>query len=557
MKTKLLLIQLIVFYLGGLSAQNYNMARHSQEDYTSNAVTINSKVYFLESSRDDSINIVTVGNTGQVLNKVKMNQPGNVSRMAKIGMSLDKKLLVTFWNRPGCDVGFDDIVFKKYDTTGALIFQVVPSTNNGIRDFTQHPDSSFYLVDNTQIFHFSKTGQQLTGLNNLNLSDIRCIKALSNGNLLLNCTDNGQRKNRIMTTAGVAVYDQVTTHTITSFWESSSGALYAKNTSGSILSYSANLNLLANSANAIGLVAAADLQLRNDSIFCTGSIFPGLPWYGILSSTLGVLYQTQSPYPGVAPTGIGVNNQNRVSIISRGTSTANIPMSFGGLHQFPLTGSLSSKYDVGVVGFTVTNVNAILPWWAMGTYVATFSMSVDVKNFGSDTVKHFYVNHRFGEICLYSLHKRCDLVLPPNAVTTVTTGLFYSYLPQNAASFQGSVYNHSLCLSTSVPNFENDIDIRNDAWCGSVPIPIPVGLEELSGENAVSVYPNPASHRVTISSGSTLLKVEVADLSGKMILTQPTNSNDVELMTEQWQRGIYLLRLNTTDGVIHKKLVVN
>lgn len=556
MKTKLLLSLLLLVCLERLSAQNYNMARHSQEDYTSNAVSINSKVYYLESSRDDSLNIVTVSNNGQVPSRIPINQAGNVSRVVKIGVSLDKKLLIMYRDFGTCDTGPDIVRFRKHDTTGAFVFQLSFPMAAGVMDFTQHSDSSFYFYNSGQILHFSKSGQQLPGPNIAGMTSISCIKALSNGNLLINAVESTQRKNLIITPNAGSVYNQTTTHTITSFWESPSGALYGKNTTGNILTYSTNLTLLANSGNVIGLVSVADLQLRNDSVFCTGSIFPGLPWYGILSSTLGVLYQTQSPYQGVTPTGIAVSNQNRVSVISRGTSTANIPMSFGGLHQFPITGSISSKYDVGVTGFTL-NSSYTGPYWAFGGYVATLNMIVDVKNFGSDTVRHFYLNHYYGEICTNSLHKRFDLVLPPNAVATVSTGTFPSFVPQGAMTFQGSTYNHSLCLSTSVPNFENDIDIRNDAWCGSVPVPIPLGLEELNNGITASAYPNPAQDKVTLRCSSTLRKIEVMDLSGKAILTQTPNSNEAELSTEEWQRGIYLLRLVTADGTVHKKLAVN
>ncbi len=73
------------------------------------------------------------------------------------------------------------------------------------------------------------------------------------------------------------------------------------------------------------------------------------------------------------------------------------------------------------------------------------------------------------------------------------------------------------------------------------------------------VYPNPASEAVWVAVGSaTLEKVDVFDVFGRLILThRPTGMHTTRLETHHWQRGWYLLRISTSEGVVEKRLLVH
>ena len=73
-----------------------------------------------------------------------------------------------------------------------------------------------------------------------------------------------------------------------------------------------------------------------------------------------------------------------------------------------------------------------------------------------------------------------------------------------------------------------------------------------------SVYPNPANDRVTISSTKSALdKVEMTDLNGRVVknLTLGGVSNS-EISITDLAAGIYLLKINSENGTITKKLIV-
>ncbi len=66
--------------------------------------------------------------------------------------------------------------------------------------------------------------------------------------------------------------------------------------------------------------------------------------------------------------------------------------------------------------------------------------------------------------------------------------------------------------------------------------------------NHVSIFPNPTQRFVKITNLSNG-KLIVKDLLGKVILDKITVNGDLDLDLFSWEKGVYLLELNTTDGV--------
>ena len=84
---------------------------------------------------------------------------------------------------------------------------------------------------------------------------------------------------------------------------------------------------------------------------------------------------------------------------------------------------------------------------------------------------------------------------------------------------------------------------------------MPVGIEQASGQG-VSVYPNPARGRCTVSAEG-LQRVELLDLMGRRLATAEAVDGMCSLSLEACQGGVYLLRLHTQTGISVKKLIVN
>lgn len=78
---------------------------------------------------------------------------------------------------------------------------------------------------------------------------------------------------------------------------------------------------------------------------------------------------------------------------------------------------------------------------------------------------------------------------------------------------------------------------------------------------SVSVYPNPASQIVTISSPSfnlSPIQVKITSFSGKVVYNEQAvlNNEEVKLDTSQWPSGIYFITVQTEEVISTKKLVI-
>lgn len=100
-------------------------------------------------------------------------------------------------------------------------------------------------------------------------------------------------------------------------------------------------------------------------------------------------------------------------------------------------------------------------------------------------------------------------------------------------------------------------------WIDDVSVSYPVGIEQKSGEEiSLSVFPNPSSTSTTIKfeniSGEAY-KLDIYDYAGKLVhsISNITN-NQVVLNNESLNRGIYLIKLQNSKGIIYtEKMNIN
>ena len=82
-----------------------------------------------------------------------------------------------------------------------------------------------------------------------------------------------------------------------------------------------------------------------------------------------------------------------------------------------------------------------------------------------------------------------------------------------------------------------------------------VGINE-SVVNKVSIYPNPTSDVLNISTNSNeLSKLTIKDISGKIVLSQKFNTK-VTISTENYSKGVYLINVKNNLGTVSEKISV-
>ena len=83
----------------------------------------------------------------------------------------------------------------------------------------------------------------------------------------------------------------------------------------------------------------------------------------------------------------------------------------------------------------------------------------------------------------------------------------------------------------------------------------PVSVAELDSPQAI-LFPNPAHDVLHIQTATSISRIEVFNLAGQHITTHEASGSDVQLSTSNWAPGIYLLKINTTQGIVNQKVVI-
>jgi uncharacterized repeat protein (TIGR02543 family) len=100
------------------------------------------------------------------------------------------------------------------------------------------------------------------------------------------------------------------------------------------------------------------------------------------------------------------------------------------------------------------------------------------------------------------------------------------------------------------PTFNHTMSINDITLMANFELITSVGNPTLSG---VSLYPNPASTSLRITTSNQIVKVMVMNLLGQTVLTKSVASNNVELDVNSLSEGTYLVQITTTLGqTVHR-----
>jgi len=104
------------------------------------------------------------------------------------------------------------------------------------------------------------------------------------------------------------------------------------------------------------------------------------------------------------------------------------------------------------------------------------------------------------------------------------------------------------------------VSYESDGTVGTLTEPITLNFSTLNMENGlqkpISIYPNPTTDCFNVE-GVGVLKVEVMDAIGQVILSEEAENGFVQISLGDRATGAYLLRVVTHDGITTKKLVKN
>ena len=112
-----------------------------------------------------------------------------------------------------------------------------------------------------------------------------------------------------------------------------------------------------------------------------------------------------------------------------------------------------------------------------------------------------------------------------------------------------SFYNSDIDNS-GVANYFSGYVAGSDSFMFST-----LGLEDNTlPNNDISVYPNPTSDVINISSNLSITSLELFNILGKKVMQSESVTN--RLVVSELPSGIYLLNINTEKGNLTKKVII-
>lgn len=85
-----------------------------------------------------------------------------------------------------------------------------------------------------------------------------------------------------------------------------------------------------------------------------------------------------------------------------------------------------------------------------------------------------------------------------------------------------------------------------------------LGVNDLQSEVNIEIYPNPTQDNFTIeTTDNRILEIHIYSVSGKLIYSTQPNNPKLEVNTTIFKPGLYLISVQTENGQVYKKLIVN
>lgn len=121
----------------------------------------------------------------------------------------------------------------------------------------------------------------------------------------------------------------------------------------------------------------------------------------------------------------------------------------------------------------------------------------------------------------------------------------------------GTIVSQSLLSFTNGQFFEL-MRIQDNCIDATLPTrkaPSPSVVSSIDKQNRVTIAPNPVSERVTISAADNLGKVELIDVSGRVVFSATATGNSITVDLSGVPAGVYFARLHSGAGVVTARIV--
>lgn len=99
-------------------------------------------------------------------------------------------------------------------------------------------------------------------------------------------------------------------------------------------------------------------------------------------------------------------------------------------------------------------------------------------------------------------------------------------------------------------------DLQNEVVDVPVNLQVIVGVNELGVTEAVAVYPNPAKDVINLQGTSTIKRVRLSNNLGQVVFQAEVNAENFRINSSNFENGLYILTMETENGVGTQKLII-
>ncbi len=241
-----------------------------------------------------------------------------------------------------------------------------------------------------------------------------------------------------------------------------------------------------------------------------------------------------SSYASIGSYIFAIANNGLMRSTDTGNTWAKISPPFIG--TMTVMGSLLFMADTGSVAVTTDSGTKwqTFPVDTAGEYERVTVLVTDGKNLFAGTGNGVLVSQDSGR----SWRNGGEQGLPSNAILTL--GVFDTLLFTQVQGSRGQLYTAVIPISELT---------KPDS---------PASVVQLQTSDSLSIYPNPASDVVTITSGSTsIYSVSVLNVLGESVSDESNlRESDITLDLSKLPSGTYFLQIQTTNGIVLRKVVI-
>ncbi len=161
----------------------------------------------------------------------------------------------------------------------------------------------------------------------------------------------------------------------------------------------------------------------------------------------------------------------------------------------------------------------------------------------------------------------CDFSIfsHPNPIApTIFHSFDTLYTTQGYHSYSWTFNSQPIIESTdtnfvvAVNNGNYAVQVTNGFGCSTLSNPyIYQGLTIIEHEEGVSIYPNPTQDFVVIQHMTSPFQYELFDGKGAIVLSGNSDQNTVILQLQNFDQGVYMLRIFTSKNAIVQKIILN